>query len=232
VSMLSIGRASEYVGVSIDTLRRWEKKGKIEAHRSPGGHRYFKRRDLDELFGTKYEREPSENEPSEKENGEKQIPQKEVEVKEEVHLTERLELFDEEYAEEKILTRPTRDVSIPLTSPVMIRQSNTHIEAQSASEVDSQTPPSILIPQINTQTQTNTVEKPAQQPQPTPAVHPYKSDEKIPVDQSAYEAKKDEPLFTGSQKMILIVIFVSAIICFALLLYFLPQPEIISPVPN
>jgi len=30
---LSIGEASEYLGVSIDTLRRWEKKGKIEPMR-------------------------------------------------------------------------------------------------------------------------------------------------------------------------------------------------------
>jgi excisionase family DNA binding protein len=52
----SIGKAAKYLGVSIDTLRRWEKKGKIMALRSPGGHRYFIRRDLDNLFGSKYER--------------------------------------------------------------------------------------------------------------------------------------------------------------------------------
>jgi excisionase family DNA binding protein len=54
--LLSIGDASEYLGVSIDTLRRWEKKGKVEAYRSPGNHRYFKKSDLDNLFGKKYER--------------------------------------------------------------------------------------------------------------------------------------------------------------------------------
>lgn len=53
---LNIGRSSKYLGVSIDTLRRWEKKGKIMAYRSPGGHRYFKKDDLDKLFNTRYER--------------------------------------------------------------------------------------------------------------------------------------------------------------------------------
>lgn len=52
--LLSIGEASEYLSVSIDTLRRWEKKGKIESLRSPGNHRYFSVEDLDKLFGKKY----------------------------------------------------------------------------------------------------------------------------------------------------------------------------------
>ncbi len=54
---LSIGQASEYLGVSIDTLRRWEKKGKLKTLRSPGGHRYFRKEDLEKVFGTRYERE-------------------------------------------------------------------------------------------------------------------------------------------------------------------------------
>jgi excisionase family DNA binding protein len=53
----SIGEASEYLSVSIDTLRRWEKKGRISALRSPGGHRYFLKKDLDDLFGKKYTRD-------------------------------------------------------------------------------------------------------------------------------------------------------------------------------
>lgn len=53
---LSIGKASKYLGVSIDTLRRWEKKGKVVSHRSPGGHRYFLTEELDKVFGKKYER--------------------------------------------------------------------------------------------------------------------------------------------------------------------------------
>ncbi|MCX7928827.1 MAG: helix-turn-helix domain-containing protein [Patescibacteria group bacterium] len=53
---LSIGEAASYLGVSIDTLRRWTKAGKISDARSPGGHRYFRKTDLDNLFNTKYER--------------------------------------------------------------------------------------------------------------------------------------------------------------------------------
>lgn len=53
---LSIGESAEYLGVSIDTLRRWEKKKVILALRSPGGHRYFLKKDLDKLFGQKYAR--------------------------------------------------------------------------------------------------------------------------------------------------------------------------------
>ena len=47
---LSIGKASEYLGFAIETLRRWDKKGKIRSYRSPGGHRYFLREDLDNLL--------------------------------------------------------------------------------------------------------------------------------------------------------------------------------------
>lgn len=60
---LSIGKASEYLGVSIDTLRRWEKKGRITPLRSPGGHRYFSKEELDKLFGKKYVRDSIPSEP-------------------------------------------------------------------------------------------------------------------------------------------------------------------------
>ncbi len=54
---LTIGEASEYLGVSIDTLRRWEKKGRITPYRSPGGHRYYEKEELDSLFGKRYTRD-------------------------------------------------------------------------------------------------------------------------------------------------------------------------------
>lgn len=54
LQLLSIGEASDYLGVSIDTLRRWEKRGRIIPFRSPGGHRYYKKNELDELFGKRY----------------------------------------------------------------------------------------------------------------------------------------------------------------------------------
>jgi excisionase family DNA binding protein len=57
INKLSIGEASIYIGISIDTLRRWEKKGRINPYRSPGGHRYYSKNELDGLFGKRYSRD-------------------------------------------------------------------------------------------------------------------------------------------------------------------------------
>lgn len=46
---IPIGRAATYLGISIDTLRRWEKAGKIISKRLDGKNRYFKRSDVDNL---------------------------------------------------------------------------------------------------------------------------------------------------------------------------------------
>lgn len=46
---LTIGKAAEYLNVSVDTLRRWDKSGKLLAQKSKGGHRYYAQLDL-ELF--------------------------------------------------------------------------------------------------------------------------------------------------------------------------------------
>lgn len=43
---LSIGEAAEVLGVSVDTLRRWEKEGKIQSERTDGGHRRYRSADL------------------------------------------------------------------------------------------------------------------------------------------------------------------------------------------
>ncbi len=46
--LLSISEASEILGVSIDTLRRWDKSGKLVAIRKDGGvHRYYTEKDLE-----------------------------------------------------------------------------------------------------------------------------------------------------------------------------------------
>ena len=45
-SMLSIKEASEFLGVSMDTLRRWERTGKITSFRTEGGHRRYEKKDL------------------------------------------------------------------------------------------------------------------------------------------------------------------------------------------
>lgn len=38
---VTIGAAARYLGVSVDTIRRWEKDGKLAAHRLDGKNRYF-----------------------------------------------------------------------------------------------------------------------------------------------------------------------------------------------
>ena len=50
--LLTIREAAELLGVSVDTLRRWDRSGKLPAMRKKGGtHRYYARRDL-ELTGS------------------------------------------------------------------------------------------------------------------------------------------------------------------------------------
>lgn len=49
--ILSISEAAEYVGVFVLTLRLWEKKGFIKSFRTPGGHRRYKKCDLDKIIG-------------------------------------------------------------------------------------------------------------------------------------------------------------------------------------
>lgn len=48
---IKIGKAADILGVSIQTLRRWETDGTLVSHRkSPGGTRYY---DVDKLLGVK-----------------------------------------------------------------------------------------------------------------------------------------------------------------------------------
>ena len=58
---LSIGPAAKYVGVSRDTLRRWEKKGRLKAIRSPTNRRYYTKKQLDRLMRGEFEEAPEEN---------------------------------------------------------------------------------------------------------------------------------------------------------------------------
>ncbi len=48
---LRISEAAEYLGVAPNTLRNWERTGKIMAHRHPvNAYRLFKREELDALL--------------------------------------------------------------------------------------------------------------------------------------------------------------------------------------
>ena len=47
---LRLGPAAELLGVSINTARRWSDAGKIPTYRSAGGHRRFRRKDLEMLL--------------------------------------------------------------------------------------------------------------------------------------------------------------------------------------
>lgn len=47
--LLSISKATEVLNVSLDTIRRWEKKGLIKAHRNECGHRLFQIDELERL---------------------------------------------------------------------------------------------------------------------------------------------------------------------------------------
>ena len=50
--LLTIGQAAEYLGVSLNTLRRWDESGKLIAIRKEGGaHRYYREKDL-EVFSS------------------------------------------------------------------------------------------------------------------------------------------------------------------------------------
>jgi len=49
--IFSISEAAEYIGVSPLTLRNWEAQAKIRAFRTPGGHRRFRKSDLDVILG-------------------------------------------------------------------------------------------------------------------------------------------------------------------------------------
>ena len=50
--LLTIGQAAEYLGVSQNTLRRWDESGKLAAIKKSGGtHRYYREKDL-EIFAS------------------------------------------------------------------------------------------------------------------------------------------------------------------------------------
>lgn len=50
---LATGDAAEYCGVDRKTIRRWTDAGQLHAFITPGGHRRYRRSDLDDLLNGK-----------------------------------------------------------------------------------------------------------------------------------------------------------------------------------
>ncbi|VVA44415.1 conserved hypothetical protein [Candidatus Roizmanbacteria bacterium] len=49
--LLSIGQVAELLGISIDTLRRWDSAGRLRSIRSGvRGHRFYNRSDIDQYL--------------------------------------------------------------------------------------------------------------------------------------------------------------------------------------
>lgn len=49
--LLPIGPTARILGVSVDTIRRWESEGKIKGRRTAGGQRRFPQSEIDRLLG-------------------------------------------------------------------------------------------------------------------------------------------------------------------------------------
>ena len=46
---LAIGEAARALGVTVETLRRWDRDGRIRSFRTPGGQRRFPQTEIDRL---------------------------------------------------------------------------------------------------------------------------------------------------------------------------------------
>ena len=44
---LTLGQAARYLGVAQSTIRKWSDQGRVPAFYTPGGHRRYRRRDLE-----------------------------------------------------------------------------------------------------------------------------------------------------------------------------------------
>ena len=51
--MVRIGAASRMLGVTVKTIRRWDKAGKIEVFRTQGGHRKIAMSEVEKLQSKK-----------------------------------------------------------------------------------------------------------------------------------------------------------------------------------
>jgi putative resolvase len=49
-TLYAVGDTARQLGVSIDTIRRWEREGKLHGIRTPGGQRRFPRSEINRLL--------------------------------------------------------------------------------------------------------------------------------------------------------------------------------------
>jgi excisionase family DNA binding protein len=47
---LTLGQAASYVGVAQSTMRKWTDSGRVSSFKTPGGHRRYRRDDLDQFL--------------------------------------------------------------------------------------------------------------------------------------------------------------------------------------
>lgn len=52
--LLPIGETARALGVSLDTIRRWERDGKITGIRTPSGQRRFRHSEITRLLETEH----------------------------------------------------------------------------------------------------------------------------------------------------------------------------------
>lgn len=237
-NLLSIGDASEYLNISIDTLRRWEKKGRVDAYRSPGGHRYFKKNDLDDLFGKKYTRD-EETQRSSKEEEKKdrdeidiKIPKITVSVPNE--QTESKTENEQKELNGQVLDRPVREVKIPDQKPIEVINRQTSPQTMSPQEAYyAQQKQSILTPPSLTQSQQQNLKQtpvtPVQTPRPT-APTPGQTTTQSPVPQ---QPKKESTMELIKQnKYWILATAVTVVIAILAILLWQSSRQPLSPIPR
>jgi excisionase family DNA binding protein len=151
-NLYTIGQASEYLGVSIDTLRRWEKNGRIEAFRSPGGHRYYERDDLDKLFGKRYVHQEKQ-----KQTEHIEVPPEAPQLRQVIEETTVPSItIPVEEPEPVVPPAPTtqeipvqREIKIPDVSPIQVSRRVEVIETQVLKPIVNEPIPSVTPPQAD-----------------------------------------------------------------------------------
>ena len=207
--LLAIGDAAKYLGVSIDTLRRWEKKGKVVPLRSPGGHRYFDKEALDKLFGTKYTREESDK----------------SSVRMKIEETPVSQLLEKNISDQ--ISKP--EIQIPIINP--IRFINFNSEPPPPPQPVSTDQSQIAEKQsfINKQAQETKVPTEITKPEKEEVNKKLSFQEEQRLDEILFADKKEKSI--DRTLLIIFVVIIFAIVDVVLFLLWRKPPTILSPVP-